>query len=321
VKRYDKVKQILDTLVSGQSIGGHGAFWRGLTYAEFLTYQVFGQRIVLVGDSTNSSLIKALRAQYPFGSDTGTQGSYFRRMPAGRPPATQSQIDFIARWIDDGCPDDIEELHHLSSRTGHPDPSHHNEYWREFDNWAMFNAPPDVVAAINLFFPVVPIWFSYAKSPAAEQEWSDAIQSKLVQEAIELLSAKQAQTVERFYGSPPDLNALLDSYTLFGSGNLPPDALRPQDPDHKMNGREMWFVWCAFADGALRSNVQTEFWYVECRAILVGLLHDGLFRGRFNVQGFSPDSAGSAGILALARGVREGELSRELRTRYAQSGL
>lgn len=321
MKRFEMVKQILDTLVSGQSFGGHRAFWRDLSLYDFPTYRVFGKQLLKKGDSANSNLILALRAQYPFGSDVGTEGAYFRRMPAGRLPATQAQIDYIARWIDDGCPDDDDIGLYQFAVPGHQDTAHHNSYWREFDDWAMFNTLPDVKSAIDDFFESAPKWFNYAKSPAEEQKWDKDVKSKAVQSAIALLSDRQAKTVERFYGSPPDLDDLFDSYKRFGSGTLPPDPLRPQDPYHNMNGREMWFFWAAFVDGAIRSNMQKSFWFIEGRAILVGLLHDGLFRGRFDVQGFTRDSAGSTQILAFARGISDADLCRELRTRFVQSGM
>jgi hypothetical protein len=321
MKRYEKVKQILDALVAGQSIGGHGAFWRGLTHADFLTHHVFGQQLVQPGNSAQSSLILALRAQAPFGSDVGTTGAYFRRMPAGRPAAVASQIEYIADWIDAGCPDDDDPVLHLLALPGHQDPVHHNAYWREFDNWAMFNAPPDVTAAINAFFAVAPRWFAFAKSQSTESAWAASLQSAAVQSALALLSRRQRDTVERAYGSPIDVDDLFDSYMRFGSGSLPPDPLRPQDPDHKMNGREMWFFWAGFADACLRSNIDPDFWNIEIRAILIGLIHDGLFRERFSVQGFTKDAAGSSQVLAYARNLGEPALAHELRMRYVQSGV
>lgn len=320
MKRFERVKQILDTLVSDQSIGGHGAFWRGLSHADFLKYQVFGQQLVVPGDSAQSNLILALRAQEPFGSDVGTSGAYFRRMPAGRPAATAIQIDYMAGWIDAGCPDDDDPSIHVLAFSDHQDPARHNSYWREFDNWAMFNAQPDVKAAINTFFAVAPRWFAFAKSAATEPVWAASLQSPEVQSALALLSHKQRDTVERAYGVPIDLDDLFDSYMRFGSGSLPSDSLRPQDP-HMMNGRQMWFFWAAFADACLSSNIETDFWNTEVRAILVGLLHDGLFRQRFAVQGFTPDAAGSSQVIAYARNLGNSALPLELRMRFVQSGV
>ncbi len=326
MKRFDHIKQILDTLVDGKTIGGHGAFWRNLTHAQFLTERVFGQQVVQPGNSAQSALVRALRAQNPFGSDAGTAGAFFRRMPAGRPPATTAQIDYIARWIDDGCPDDDDPglqtfVSTLAFTATQQNPARHNAYWREFDNWAMYHSPAEVKTAIDSFFGVAPLWLQFAKSPDKEPAWAAEIQLAHVLAALAILSGRQRTTVERTYGTPINLDELFDSYLRFGSGTLPPDPLRKDDPDHKMNSPVMWFFWAAFADACLRSNIDADFWATEARAILVGLLHEGLFRHSFTVQGFSPDAAGSANVLAYAKALNSSQLAGELRKHYRQSGL
>ncbi len=107
MNRFDEVKRILDDAVGGPDaeVGGpHGPFWRELTLEEFVQFDVFGLPIVTVGDGDDSTIVKALRGQAPFGEDIGTAGATFRRMPAGMPPVPDEQIVLIARWIDDGCP-------------------------------------------------------------------------------------------------------------------------------------------------------------------------------------------------------------------------
>lgn len=321
MKRFDMIKQILDTLVNGQTVAAHGAFWRGLPLDQFKSKLVFGYPLVAPGDSANSNLVKALKAQAPFGSDVATSQAIFRRMPAGRSPARDQQIRYISDWIDAGCPDDDDAGIHSLAFAGHQDPTHHNSYWREFDNWAMYNSPPEVEIAINVFMPRAPLWFAYAKSAAQEPAWASALLDAGVQNALKLLSQRQRQTVTGYYGDPIDLDDLLDSYKRFGSGSLPPDPLRPADPNHNMNGASMWFIWAAFADACLRSGIDVTFWELEIRAVLVGLLHDGLFRERFKVIGFTPDPAGSDLVLHHARNLSNGSLQLEIRTRLAQSGF
>jgi tyrosinase len=51
----------------------------------------------------DAGLVKAIRGLYPF------DGSHFPRMPMGRPPIAEDDIQYIERWIADGCPGD--ELH------------------------------------------------------------------------------------------------------------------------------------------------------------------------------------------------------------------
>jgi hypothetical protein len=99
-----EVQNLLDQAVGPGPIGAHRAFWRGTTRDEFIVKSIFGYPLVAVGDAPSSNLIKALRGQPPFGSDSGTQGATMRRMPAGRPAMAPADIDTIAEWIDGGCP-------------------------------------------------------------------------------------------------------------------------------------------------------------------------------------------------------------------------
>lgn len=108
MNRFERVIQILDEAIGGPaaSIRAHGTFWRGLTRDQFVAQEVFTRPLIVVGRGGDSDLVKALRGEFPFGSNTGTPGATFRRMPAGRPPVPVDQIAFIERWIDDGCPED-----------------------------------------------------------------------------------------------------------------------------------------------------------------------------------------------------------------------
>ena len=108
--RYERVIEILDSSIGGpeEEIGVHGTFWRGLTRDQFVAKRVRGLNIIALGDGGNSNVVKALRGQAPFGADLPAPppGALFSRMPAGRPPVSESDIAFIQQWIDDGCPED-----------------------------------------------------------------------------------------------------------------------------------------------------------------------------------------------------------------------
>jgi hypothetical protein len=106
MKRLDRVKQILDAAVRGENIGAHGPFWRPLDLAAFKTVKVFGKQLVIPGDGAHSNLVLALRGQSPFGEDLGVPNAEFPRMPDGFPAVADGDIDFIEKWISDGCPDD-----------------------------------------------------------------------------------------------------------------------------------------------------------------------------------------------------------------------
>jgi hypothetical protein len=110
MKRFEKVKQILDEAVQNQEIGAHGAFWRPLNLEAFKTKKVFGRQLVNPGNGAQSNLVLALRGQAPFGEDIGTPDAIYPRMPAGGfSPVSGDRIGFIEKWINDGCPDDDVE--------------------------------------------------------------------------------------------------------------------------------------------------------------------------------------------------------------------
>lgn len=88
-----------------------------------------------------------------------------------------------------------------------------------------------------------------------------------------------------------------------------------------MNGAMMWFVWSAFAEACVRLEISTEFWLFYMRAILCGLLNDGLFRKRFSVQGFAETPERRLAVFQHAQNIADADLPGELRKRYVESGL
>ena len=88
----------------------HKAFWRSLTYDQFVTGSVPGvsdpntgqpMPILVKGNSAKSNLILSLKGQGPIFGPDGPIG----QMPANGPPFfTADQIASIAAWIDNGCP-------------------------------------------------------------------------------------------------------------------------------------------------------------------------------------------------------------------------
>lgn len=106
MKRFDRVKEILDASVGGADIGAHGAFWQDLTLARFIAEQVFGLDLMVVGNGAGSNLVLALKGTTPFGADIGVEDAAFPRMPFGFDPISDPDIAFIETWITDGCPDD-----------------------------------------------------------------------------------------------------------------------------------------------------------------------------------------------------------------------
>jgi tyrosinase len=110
--RYERVKQILSA-AARPSIPAKGAkprFW-ALSLEKFKEASIYGVRLVApeqpasccsggASRSANSGLIKALRGIAPF------DGSRFPPRPWGSSELSDADIQFIAEWIDDGCPPD-----------------------------------------------------------------------------------------------------------------------------------------------------------------------------------------------------------------------
>ncbi|MER8786158.1 hypothetical protein NKH60_34340 [Mesorhizobium sp. M1006] len=86
---------------------GHGRWWQTMTYQKFVTDgSVKGERIVVVGDPNNSTLIHALQGDTPAFSKGGKYG----RMPLSISGDdfgyfNQDEIDEIKDWILRGCPE------------------------------------------------------------------------------------------------------------------------------------------------------------------------------------------------------------------------
>jgi hypothetical protein len=325
--RFEHVKEILDRAVAGQTVHAHGAFWRGLTRDEFVQRSVFGRPLLVVGDAAASNLPRALRGVLPFGSDVGEPDARFRRMPAGLPPVREEDIVFIEHWIAEGCLEDEfvppRPAGALAAGAA-PTPAApgvHLAYWRDLDNWSLFNRPPGVEEAIGEVFSRASLWHRQARDPANEPEWSASLNEPGAAPAWALLAGRQAQTVRAHYGNAPAWADVAIGYQDFGADTLPSDPLRPQDPRHRMNGVDMWFYWVAFSDGAIRLNLEPDFWREMLRVLLIGALNDGLVRGRFNVNGFAPGAGSQPEVLAFAEGLPAVDLPRELARRYVESGL
>jgi tyrosinase len=109
--RYARVKAILDAAHrdSAATYGGAGKFWDE-DLDSFKAAQVHGVRMIAPetkspccgGEngrrSAESGLIRGLAGQSPF------DGGQFPPLPWGGTPVAQDDIEFIADWIDDGCP-------------------------------------------------------------------------------------------------------------------------------------------------------------------------------------------------------------------------
>ena len=297
---YQRVVEIFEEAVRGFEIEViHRKFWREdrvtagrvLTETEFVDLLVDEDWIVK-GDADASHIITMLRRP-------------FRTMPLARPPIPDSELEVIKDWINSLTPDGGPGP---EPQPGPTDPQVHLDYWRDFDDQALFQATPQTNQSVGAFFAQVQRWRQFALDPSREAEWNTAVNRTEVVAAVAHLSGIHVQTVQQHYGDPIDQAKLFDGYQHFGANTLPDDPARPQDVRHNMNGESLWFRWCAF-------------WEIELRAILIGLLNDGLMRGRFTVNGFSQDATGQAAIITFVTGLANNQLQAETRQRYRDSGL
>src|SRR5665213_3908980 len=110
--RYAKVREILSASARGRAASGAGAatpFWDE-SLEHFKEASIYGVRLIAPEQpesccasgsaSARSGLIKALRGEAPF------DGRQYPPMPWGGAPVAAADIQFIADWIDDGCPPD-----------------------------------------------------------------------------------------------------------------------------------------------------------------------------------------------------------------------
>lgn len=117
--RYVQVKEILDAAAgaSTSSYGGVGRFWN-LNLEAFKEVRVHGVRMIAPdaepscchaggSRSANSGLINGLRGDPPF------DGDHFPPLPWGGSRVADADIELIAGWIDDGCPESDEAITQL----------------------------------------------------------------------------------------------------------------------------------------------------------------------------------------------------------------
>jgi tyrosinase len=105
--RYGRVKDILSAAAGDSDYGGLGRFWEK-PLEQFLQARLYGVRLVAPAVETcccggaprseSSGLIQGLRGEPPF------DGSRFPPLMWGGSRVADDDIDFIAGWIDDGCP-------------------------------------------------------------------------------------------------------------------------------------------------------------------------------------------------------------------------
>jgi hypothetical protein len=114
INSYDDVKKVITNFILDNGItlnSQHGFFWNSMKYDDFINGEVPGitdgcgnpihLQILVKGKPDESNIIRALRGTPPLFSSTGSIG----QMPAGTAiTMSKDQIDALAKWIENGCP-------------------------------------------------------------------------------------------------------------------------------------------------------------------------------------------------------------------------
>ncbi len=333
VADFEEVVALLDAAVGQRPVGTHGAFWRSMTRDEFVAGEVVGERLLIVGDGAGSNLVKALRGLIPFGTDTGTPGAAYRRMPAGRRAMRDADIDKIEAWIDAGCPAGASSSPRQVRPTPRPSATastlpravpvdtrtqsrasldEHVAFWRELDDWALFNQTDLVRGALQ---PILGAGRRWIGAVAAGRDPTPSYAG--LEGEVELLAQAQTVTLVRHFGNPLELRTMMDSFEKFGADEFPRDPLRPDDPVHNMNAPVMWFHWAGFCEACIHRRHHSDFWYAVLRAVFVGAACDAIVRRRFDIWGGMSRQEARRAALSLS----DAELISTMRVVVERSGI
>jgi hypothetical protein len=278
------VQDALDRILGVGPPPNHGSFWRGISRDDFVAFSVFGLELIVVGDPEASNLVRALRGLTPFGSDLPDPppGSVLRRMPAGRPPASEEDIALIEGWIRAGCPDEptraAERADFVARAIPRVDDDLHVRYWREVDEFfhPRFSSAETKIHVDRMHVKAFLAWQDWALQGQGESVWTDYLAKPENRESFAYVRLHQRRLLLEFYEGSQD--ALFDSIWKFGGNLLPEDPLSGDRPQHTMNSVDDWFFWVAHLDATLRADDLSDLELGLARGWQVGIVADGLLR-------------------------------------------
>ncbi len=168
---------------------------------------------------------------------------------------------------------------------------HHINFWKEFDNWAMYNATYETKQHISVVMgPLIIKWINLLNSPnkLMLKQWNEAITHPNSTLAIDYLASKHRATVAKYYNNS-EFNSMVECFEKYGKGILFPEE------DRNSSSSSMWAIWLCFVDAALRTKKDDrEFWVKTAKVILIGMTFDGVTNSRFPVQNYTIDTLDEA---------------------------
>jgi hypothetical protein len=188
-----------------------------------------------------------------------------------------ASIQFIEQWIAEGCPDDEIAAPEAAAGAAPPAVDQFVQFFREFDNFFMFEASDQTSAEIQSYFGAAQGWPGFGPE-ATVSAWTAALGDAGLADAARYLCENQLRIIGKYFTPAADPNPLMEALWLFGKAELPPDPLRPQDPLHKMDGAVMWLFWLGSIDAAIRLGIHAGEWPPIAKSVCLGLVADALFR-------------------------------------------
>lgn len=275
---FRQVQEALDRILGEAPPPNHGVFWRGKTRDEFISATVFGLPVLVVGDPERSNLVRALRGLPPFGLDVTPRpaGARMRRMPAGLPPAAESDIAIIEGWIRQGCPEEAPQAEVMMISARLPTDDTHVKFWRAFDNFFLpgLSSEETLRHVGPMHMPALEAWIGQAIFGDPPDGWLSYLSEN--RESFEYVRHHHHRLIREYYGSSQQ--NLFDSMWKFGGNLLPVDPQSRARPTHTMNGIPDWFNWLPYMDGSLRAPDRSDADLALARAWNVGIVADGLLR-------------------------------------------
>jgi hypothetical protein len=276
---YHQIQAVLDRILGNSTGGNHRAFWRGKSRDEFVSMSVFGLPLIDRNNPSNSNLVLALKGLPPFGLDVvpAPARGIIRRMPAGRPPASPSDIATIERWITAGCPEYDASIMAAHAQTVITDDTH-VRYWREIDFFFLptLSSPQTAPHVGRMHAPAYSAWRQSKIDGGAPSVWNNYKARSDVIQSFEYVRLHQRRILTDFYGA--DQDAILDSLWKFGADLLPRDPDSGAFPEHRMNGVPDWFFWAPYLEMSLLAADGNDLDLGLARGWQVGIVADGLIR-------------------------------------------
>ena len=289
---FHDIQLVLDRVVGNAPTGNHGAFWRGRTRDEFVKLEVFGLNVVVLDYPERSLLVHGLKGNVPFNGDASDRNDRARSlcMAAEQPAASSHDIETISNWIAQGCPDDRSGVTAAGLALGAAvtvDDAAHVRFWRSVDFFFLPGLSSEETGEhvgrlhMRAFGP----WKASNILGQSANVWEGYINQADVQESFRYIRLHQTRLIEDAYGESQD--NLFDSLWKFGGNLLPPDPQIQIPPRRTMNSPFDWFWWIPYLETSLRANDLQESDLRLARAWQVGIVADGLIRGRLAIPDFN----------------------------------